>query len=311
MRRPESTINLASGSRFSSSTMASQYRASMNISPRASTSSDPPRRGKDEVANTDAVPRVSLSTDDGQNVDMDAEADAASTGHLLPPIPFPTSSLTETLNDFSSERYGTSQRSRPLSTASKRMSFMTELRSKRDTSDTASFMTVDEITANVESRRESLDEPTAPSSPGLSEEITLVNEFSDEEDEETLDIDGSAGEEEDLPEPAVKGIAQPALSNACHRTDLGVQSKTGNGLKAPSLGLVPLAKSTSVWMLPVASSWPSSRSSCPPEASTRTGKRRCSLHWSGRSNCFRICNMTTLCNISVSLVPALFQSPFL
>ena len=33
------------------------------------------------------------------------------------------------------------------------MSYMTELRSKRDRSDTASFMTVDEITAEVESRR--------------------------------------------------------------------------------------------------------------------------------------------------------------
>lgn len=35
------------------------------------------------------------------------------------------------------------------------MSYMTELRSKRDRSDTASLMTVDEITAEVESRRES------------------------------------------------------------------------------------------------------------------------------------------------------------
>lgn len=33
---------------------------------------------------------------------------------------------------------------------------MTELRSKRDVSDTASLMTVDEITASVESRRESM-----------------------------------------------------------------------------------------------------------------------------------------------------------
>lgn len=33
---------------------------------------------------------------------------------------------------------------------------MTELRSKRDMSDTASMMTVDEITASVESRRESI-----------------------------------------------------------------------------------------------------------------------------------------------------------
>lgn len=36
------------------------------------------------------------------------------------------------------------------SRASRRMSYMTELRSKRDRSDTASLMTVDEITAKVE-----------------------------------------------------------------------------------------------------------------------------------------------------------------
>jgi hypothetical protein len=40
-----------------------------------------------------------------------------------------------------------------MSIASKRMSYMTELRSKRDKSDTASLMTVDEITAEVENRR--------------------------------------------------------------------------------------------------------------------------------------------------------------
>jgi mitogen-activated protein kinase kinase kinase len=42
-----------------------------------------------------------------------------------------------------------------MSTASNRMSYMTELRSKRDRSDTASLMTVGEITAEVESRRAS------------------------------------------------------------------------------------------------------------------------------------------------------------
>jgi mitogen-activated protein kinase kinase kinase len=47
--------------------------------------------------------------------------------------------------------------SRTTSNASKRMSYITELRSRRDRSDTASFMTVDQITAEVESRRESTE----------------------------------------------------------------------------------------------------------------------------------------------------------
>lgn len=45
---------------------------------------------------------------------------------------------------------------RSMSNASRRSSYMTELRSKRDRSDTASLMTVDEITAEVESRRASM-----------------------------------------------------------------------------------------------------------------------------------------------------------
>ena len=40
------------------------------------------------------------------------------------------------------------------------MSLITELRSKRDRSDTVSLMTVDEITAEVESRRESDSQET-------------------------------------------------------------------------------------------------------------------------------------------------------
>jgi mitogen-activated protein kinase kinase kinase len=42
-----------------------------------------------------------------------------------------------------------------VSTSSKRLSYMTELRSKRDKSDTASLMTVDQITEAVENRRAS------------------------------------------------------------------------------------------------------------------------------------------------------------
>lgn len=51
---------------------------------------------------------------------------------------------------------GSKRLSRASSNYSNRMSFMTELRSKRDRSDTASLLTVDEITAEVENRRQSM-----------------------------------------------------------------------------------------------------------------------------------------------------------
>jgi mitogen-activated protein kinase kinase kinase len=96
------------------------------------------------------LPRMSLSTEDGRSVDLiDVEKP-----QLLPPIPFPTESLSESMEGITG---GVRQRpvSRATSIASKRMSYMTELRSKRDRSDTASLMTVGEITAEVESRRAS------------------------------------------------------------------------------------------------------------------------------------------------------------
>ena len=76
----------------------------------------------------------------------------------LPPVAFPSESLSESLNLADQPP----PKSRPVSTLSvspmgKRMSYITELRSKRDKSDTASMMTVDEITAEVESRRASLE----------------------------------------------------------------------------------------------------------------------------------------------------------
>ena len=98
---------------------------------------------------------MSLSTEDGRSVDLLGETpEDVEKPQLLPPIPFPTESLSESMEGITG---GIHQRpvSRAMSTASKRMSYMTELRSKRDRSDTASLMTVGEITAEVESRRAS------------------------------------------------------------------------------------------------------------------------------------------------------------
>lgn len=80
------------------------------------------------------------------------------------------------------------------------MSFMTELRSKRDRSDTASLLTVDEITAEVENRRQSMAvdmgvegaedwtkvEPDIDDVTSLSEDDTV---FDDEDEDESKDVE--------------------------------------------------------------------------------------------------------------------------
>lgn len=111
---------------------------------------------------TDEPPRMSLSTEDGRSIDLDSDAiddgpnRMNSAPELLPPVNISSESFSESMENIT----GNQQRSRPpsrtMSITSRRMSYMTELRSKRDVSDTASMMTVDEITASVESRRESI-----------------------------------------------------------------------------------------------------------------------------------------------------------
>lgn len=131
MRKRDSVVT----SRFSTSTEGSRL------------SQPPPVPDKGDV---EILPRVSLSTDDGRSVDLHLDSyhglkDCIS----LPPIPFPSSqSIDNVPSDVPKKRM-----SRAISTNSKRMSFMTELRSKHDKSDTASLMTVDQITEAVENRR--------------------------------------------------------------------------------------------------------------------------------------------------------------
>ncbi|KAH7926308.1 Pkinase-domain-containing protein [Leucogyrophana mollusca] len=104
-------------------------------------------------------PRVSISTEDGHSViltgdDVD-KLSVADSKPQLPPVTFPAESLSESMEDLTNPNL-TRALSRTSSNASKRTSFMTELRSKRDRSDTASLLTVDEITAEVENRRQSM-----------------------------------------------------------------------------------------------------------------------------------------------------------
>ena len=233
LHKRDSTISFVPSipSRFSSSTMGT--RGSMDsgrrnsIASMATTGPPPslPPKYDDtlSVMSHEDLPRVSLSTEDGHSVslqdvpDDDEEHVTTSTEpdippQLLPPIPFPTESLSESLENLTSP-----MRSRPVSVASgmsRRMSFMTELRSKKDKGggDNASLLTVDEITAEVESRRDSkLTTPIASDS----EEWTKVDgvatpqeatepegPFSDEEededdDEEYEEEDDEEEEEED------------------------------------------------------------------------------------------------------------------
>ncbi|KAH7889234.1 Pkinase-domain-containing protein [Phlebopus sp. FC_14] len=149
-------------------------------------------------------PRVSIATEDGHSViltgdDVEKLSASDSKPHLLPPVNFPTESLSESMEDLT----GSKRLSRTSSNASKRTSFMTELRSKRDRSDTASLLTVDEITAEVENRRQSMAvdmgvegaddwtkvEPDIDDVTSLSEDTVL------EEDDE--DESAEASEEED------------------------------------------------------------------------------------------------------------------
>ena len=153
-KRHSTSSNQPLPSRFSSSTQGSTRHS---ISPsRSSTSTlPPPVPDKASSGLVEDLPRMSLSTDDGRSLDLFAETpEDVEKPQLLPPIPFPSESLSESMEGITG---GIRQRpvSRAMSIASKRMSYMTELRSKRDRSDTASLMTVDEITAEVESRRDS------------------------------------------------------------------------------------------------------------------------------------------------------------
>ncbi|KZT42049.1 Pkinase-domain-containing protein [Sistotremastrum suecicum HHB10207 ss-3] len=145
-------------SRFSMSSAGSRE-------PRMSTSPPPPlphtvhARPNTEMKEP---PRMSLSTEDGQSQTLvpedDYETDRASIAsskrsdkrmtHLLPPVNFPNESLSESLSKIPGLTRSTS-----TSSSAHRYSYMSELRNKRDRSDTASMLTVDEITAEVESRR--------------------------------------------------------------------------------------------------------------------------------------------------------------
>lgn len=179
-------------SRFSVSTQGSGL--TMGSSPRNSIAShmsmlsrtSPPPPLPTEESST-SPPRVSISAEDGHSVvDLSAVSEAQkrasrrmSRPHLLPPVAIPSESLAESMNLTSSR-----PSSRMSTASSKRMSYITELRSKRDRSDTASMLTVDEITAEVESRRESSESDGWTAVDSSEVDAQSIKEFPMDEDEE-------------------------------------------------------------------------------------------------------------------------------
>ena len=133
-------------------------------------------------------PKVSISLEDGRQFDLDTTDGSdtlvstnsfrTSDVGLLPPVKFPSESLSESIGDGFDA--GEGSRAMTFSTASKRMSMITELRSKKDLSDAVSLLTVDEITAEVENKQHGSDE-----------------EYEEEEEDDEDDEEEEEEEEED------------------------------------------------------------------------------------------------------------------
>ncbi|WWC59189.1 uncharacterized protein I303_101738 [Kwoniella dejecticola CBS 10117] len=177
---------------------ASPPRRSTRPGSRGTMISSPPPAGtipeeESEILGDEHPPRLSVSNDDGRLSrpanDGESDADSSRSGSasasgsvqsqgppLLPPFQHSGESLAESLVDYSP----TQNKGRPKSMALKRrgseestrsrFSMLSQLRRNRDKSDTASMLTVDEITAEVENRRAS----------------TITFNDSDEEDEEVI-----------------------------------------------------------------------------------------------------------------------------
>ncbi|WRT65025.1 uncharacterized protein IL334_001966 [Kwoniella shivajii] len=156
---------------------------------RATMISSPPPAGtipeeESEILGEEHPPRLSVSHDDGiqtrPHIDGESDADSSASVESQPPLlpPFQPSgeSLAESLVNYSP----TPKQSRPKSIALRRrgsadssrsrFSMLSQLRRNRDKTDTASLLTVDEITAEVENRRSS----------------TITFEESDDDEEEVI-----------------------------------------------------------------------------------------------------------------------------
>jgi mitogen-activated protein kinase kinase kinase len=182
---------------------------------------------EESEAPAESLPRVSVSNDDGQvmrpSIDGESEDGSIASIESKPPLLPPLEPSGESFAD-SLQAFGPAPRARPKSIASRRgsvgstqsrISMLSHLRRNRDRSDTASLLTVDEITAEVEQRRastitfeESDEEPGEISvgviraaDPGLpqseSEDEEEVDSEDDDDDDDDDDVDDEDDEDED------------------------------------------------------------------------------------------------------------------
>ena len=290
-------------SRFSSSTQGSQKRSSVSPT-RSSISSIPPPPPDKRVSESESesenesdsadedIPRMSLSTDDGRSVELHPDdvgpSSIPTAPQLLPPIPMASESFSDSFDNITGRRSSRSS-SRATSIASRRMSYMTELRSKRDRSDTASLMTVDEITAEVESRRasmsvdqaEDIDDWTQVNSGDDLEGDTI--EGDEAETEEATDGDCDNDDDDQPKRMTSKGGKCSLITMQVWRLNI-YQQTSGSRVRSSAPGL--LARSTSAWMHRMDFSWLSNKSNFQPaRLQTKNARRTCSVLWNERSNC--------------------------
>lgn len=184
-------------------------RNSLESSPRSRRSSR--RRGQRPAPirqETSDLPRVSISTEEGRSIDLSSEADdddvslhkEPSTPHVLPPVAFSNESLSDSL--LPAFTHPNPSRN------SRRSSVYTEVKGKVSASDSTALLTLDEITAEVESRRTTLlgdaktDGGTAsggdaqPSPPLHAEDDAGENEETVSDDREETEEEEDEEEEE-------------------------------------------------------------------------------------------------------------------
>jgi len=165
----------------------------------------------------DPSPKVSISLEDGQEFDLDttegsdtlvsANSFQSSDAGLLPPVKFPSESLSESIGDgFDADE---DSRAMTFSTASKRMSLITELRSKKDLSDAVSLLTVDEITAEVENKQHGSDEEEEED-----DDDDDDDDDDEEEDEDEVEEDDEDGDEVELELHDADEPGKPITSHA-------------------------------------------------------------------------------------------------
>ncbi|WVR04428.1 hypothetical protein IAU60_001431 [Kwoniella sp. DSM 27419] len=212
--------------RAGESAAASPPRRPRPIS-RTNTIASPPQEGtipeEMEMLDHDGPPRLSVSHDDGRHrrptIDGDSDAESAASAQSQPPLlpPFQPSneSIADALQAYSPtpKMHGRPRslalgRRNSADSTKSRVSMLSQLRRNRDRSDTASLLTVDEITAEVENRRASTitfeesddendKEVMLPVPPPVDAGVPEDEMASDEESTEDESEDQSTEEESD------------------------------------------------------------------------------------------------------------------